>query len=403
MSKKGGVSLSDFRQEPIELICRPVLKDVICRFGEKCFHNIHYLCEADVNGRECIPADACPFNAIVNNLRINRVERAGSCVRVEGRYDLVVLFTFDDQRRVGTARREDVEFVVQVPLQPIDGGCQDIVCENDTFQREVCAFNTRLEIVEATVEPDGSETGNICPGCDFRIRVVVEKIFRAFEHGTQVLCIPVCPPEACVPVPTTEAPFCPPFTRPTACPSFCVDDEVFSPNNCNQCPPPQVTVPPTTISPTPPVTTLPPTTQPPTTQPPRCDCSALSGPLTGTLPDLAFPPDARGNAYTLSFDICRGCEVNASVIFTTTINGLSQTLTGNVLTSLECDVDDSILEATGTGTFGPAGNLSPVTFEFRADLLQSDFTLVIREANVVVFNTGTDTAYTGAADFFDCP
>jgi hypothetical protein len=251
--------LSNLRQEPIELICRPVLKDVICRFGEKCFHNIHYLCEADTNGLDCIPPDACPFDATVSNLRIDHVERAGNCVRIRGRYDIAVFFRFDEQRRVGSASRNDVEFAVQVPLQNVNGGCQDIVCEcGRPLEREVCAFNTRLEVIEAVVEPDGTGTGNVCPGCDFRIRVVVEKVFRAFEHGKQVLCLPVCPPEACVPPPTTEAPFCPPFTRTTECPSFCTDDEVFFPDNCDQCPPPQGTV-----SPTPPVTTKPPTKKPP--------------------------------------------------------------------------------------------------------------------------------------------
>lgn len=231
------------QQEPIELECRPVLKDVICRFGEKCFHDVHYLCNfssTTASTQRCIPEDACPFDAIVSNLDITLVERANGCVRVCGNYDLFVFFRFDNQRMVGQAVRNNVPFCVQVPVSEVNGGCVDIVCEGGTtLTREVCAFNTRLEVVEAVVETDGIDA-DICEGCNTRIRVVVEKVFRAFEHGQQVLCIPVCPPEACVPVPTTSGPFCPPFTRPTECPTFCEDDEFFTPDNCDTCPPPQI-------------------------------------------------------------------------------------------------------------------------------------------------------------------
>lgn len=236
--------MSSFRQE-IELECRPVLKDVICRFGEKCFHNIHYVCIPEDIPEE----DVCPFDANVSNLRINTVERAGNCVRISGLYDICVFFRYDEGRRIGTACREDVAFTVQVPVQPVNGGCYDIYCESGLLEREVCAYNTRLEVVEATVEPDGEGDEDFCEERDFRIRVVVEKIFRAFEHGCQVICIPACPQDVCVPPPTTEAPFCPPFVRPTECPSFCESDEIFYPDNCDQCPPPQVTVAPTTVAP----------------------------------------------------------------------------------------------------------------------------------------------------------
>lgn len=233
------------------VLCRPVLKDVICRFGEKCFHNIHYLCNTPDTEDNCIPNDACPFEALVSDLKIDSVQRNGGCVRIEGRYDITVFFRFNGQQRIGKAFRKDVEFVVQVPLQNVNGGCIEIVCEDGKrLETEVCAFNTRLEIIEAIVEPDGHKRDDICPKCDTRLRVVVEKIFQAFEHGLQVLCIPVCPPEECAPPPTpTVSPFCPPLIRPTECPSFCTDDEVFFPDNCDQCPPPQGTVSPITTKP----------------------------------------------------------------------------------------------------------------------------------------------------------
>ena len=234
------------QQEPIELECSPVLKDVVCRFGEKCFHDVHYLCTfapttSALRCPPCIPEDACVFDALVTNLEITSVERAGNCARVCGNYDLFVFFRYDEQRMVGQSVRNDVPFCVQVPMIPLDGICNPIFCEGGTqFPTEVCAFNTRLEVVEAAAEPDDRDA-NVCEGCSTRIRVVVEKVFRAFEHGRKVLCIPVCPPEVCIPVPTTVSPFCPPFTRPTECPSFCVDDEFFTPENCDTCPPPQVT------------------------------------------------------------------------------------------------------------------------------------------------------------------
>ncbi|WP_227763827.1 hypothetical protein [Zhaonella formicivorans] len=236
----------DLRGRPTTLECQPVFKDVICRFGEKCFHNIHYLCTTRDTASGCIPGDACPFEALVTNLRIDSVERANGCVRICGRYDITVFFRFDGQRRIGQAERDNVDFCVQVPLSNVNDGCVEIVCEDGRkFETEVCAFNTRLEVVEATVEPD-PDAENICHNCPTRLRVVVEKIFRAFEHGPQVLCIPVCPPEACAPPPPgTISPACPPFVKPTECPSFCVDDEVFFPDNCDVCPPPQTTVRPT--------------------------------------------------------------------------------------------------------------------------------------------------------------
>ncbi|WP_227763823.1 hypothetical protein [Zhaonella formicivorans] len=232
-------------KKPIELECRPVLKDVICAFGEKCFHNIHYICET-ING-ECIPSDACPFNAIVNNLQIHTVSRTNGCVRITGTYDIFVWFRFNGQRMIGQAERLCVPFNVQVPIFAVNDGCKTLVCEDgEILGTQVCALNTRLDIIEAVVERDVDHHHHhspieVCPDCEFRLKIVVEKIFQAFEHGPQVLCIPVCPPEAC-PTPT-EGPIggeCPPLTRPTKCPDFCRQDEVFNPDNCDQCPPPQV-------------------------------------------------------------------------------------------------------------------------------------------------------------------
>lgn len=234
-------------KRPVDFECRPVLKDVICSFGEKCFHNIHYICRT-TNG-DCIPSDACPFNAIVNNLEINSVARANGCVRITGTYDLFVWFRFNGQRLIGQAERFNVPFAVQVPIFAVDNGCREIVCEDGgILGTQVCALNTRLEIVEAVVERDDFDDDhhhchdeNVCPGCSVRLKVVVEKIFQAFEHGPQIVCLPVCPPELCPP--PTQGPIggeCPPFMRPTECPDFCEQDEVFNEDNCDQCPPPQV-------------------------------------------------------------------------------------------------------------------------------------------------------------------
>lgn len=247
-------------KRPRELECRPVLKDVICAFGEKCFHNIHYICETTTG--DCIPTDACPFNAMVNNLEIQSVTRTGGSVRITGKYDLFVWFRYNGQRMIGQAERLNVPFTVHVPLFSVNNGCREIVCEGGVvLGTEVCALNTRLEVVEAVVERDDKKHGhcrqdgeqmeiievveeegkeqsedglerhhkgkeNICPGCPVRLKVVVEKIFQAFEHGPQVICIPACDPEFCPP--PTESPIeCKPFIRPTKCPEFCVQDEVF--------------------------------------------------------------------------------------------------------------------------------------------------------------------------------
>ncbi|MDS1030327.1 hypothetical protein RDV78_07500 [Bacillota bacterium LX-D] len=227
-----------YRQnQPIELECRPELREVVCRFGEKCFHDTHYICKDSAGN--CLPADACPFDAVVSGLTITSVTPSDSCAQITGTYDIDVFFRFDNQRRVGVATRKDAAFTVQVPLGDVNE-CFDIFCEDGPLPRRVCVFNTRLEVIEAALEPDDIDA-NICPRCEFRFRVVVEKIFRAFEHALQVVCAPVCSIDVCQPAPTTESPFCPPFTNPTECPSFCEEDEVFNPDNCNTCPPPQVT------------------------------------------------------------------------------------------------------------------------------------------------------------------
>jgi hypothetical protein len=164
------------RQEPIELECRPVLKDVICRFGEKCFHDVHYLCsfsqpDGSCSKEACIPEDACVFDAIVTNLDITSVERSNGCARVCGNYDLFVFFRFDEQRQVGQAVRNNVPFCVQVPMSSVNDGCQEIVCGGGKrFETKVCAFNTRLEVVEAVAEQDNTDA-NICPGCNFQANV----------------------------------------------------------------------------------------------------------------------------------------------------------------------------------------------------------------------------------------
>lgn len=254
-------------KRPRELDCRPVLKDVICAFGEKCFHNIHYICRT--TDGDCIPSDACPFNAMVNNLEIKSVTRSGGNVRIRGKYDLFIWFRYNGQRMIGQAQRLNVPFSVEIPLFSVNDGCREIVCEGGhVLGTEVCALNTRLEVVEAVVERDSKkkkgkdhcrhdqaetmevevevldveemgvekedseenltrhkkDQDGVCPGCSVRLRVVVEKIFQAFEHGPQVICIPACDTEFCPP--TTESPECPkPFVRPTKCPEFCVQDE----------------------------------------------------------------------------------------------------------------------------------------------------------------------------------
>jgi hypothetical protein len=412
------------RQEPIELECRPVIKDVLCRFGEKCFHDVHYLCTFSTapgfrhvpTAPICIPDDACVFDAVVTDLEITSVERSNGCARVCGKYDLSVFFRFNEQRQVGQAVRNNVPFCVQVPMSQVNDGCAKIFCESGSqFETEVCAFNTRLEVVEAIVEADNIDA-NICEGCGSRIRVVVEKVFRAFEHGKQVLCVPVCPPEVCVPVPTTVSPFCPPFTRPTECPSFCQDDEFFFPDFCDQCPPPQGVVPTTTVAPTEPPTTQPPTTEPPTTEPPttqppttqppeECECFATGG-GNGTMSNDAFPISSRGEDVSLGFNACPGCNFQANVTFNTRIDDEANTLFGRELISMSCNPSNTIATIVGAGEFGRANERIPVRFTLVVNETNNTFSLEIRDlSNNLVLDTGANPiVLTGQGiNVRDCP
>ncbi|MDS1029703.1 hypothetical protein RDV78_04175 [Bacillota bacterium LX-D] len=222
----------------IDFECRPVLKDVLCAFGEKCFHNTHYICET-MEG-DCLPSDACPFNALVNNLIILSITPTNGCVKITGTYDIFVWYRFNNQRMIGQVQRLGVPFNVQVPIFEIEGGCNPIICEDgNTLGTQICAVNTRLEVVEAVLESDArKDHQEACPGCPSRLRVVIEKVFQAFEHGPQVVCLPVCAPGNC-PAPTAgPVGPCPPFVGPTKCSYPCREDEVFKPDNCDQCPPP---------------------------------------------------------------------------------------------------------------------------------------------------------------------
>jgi len=363
------------RQEPIELECRPVLQDVICRFGEKCFHDVHYLCNFTPAGTTtpvCIPEDACVIDATIANLAITSVERSNGCARVCGNYDLNVFFRYDNQRLIGQAVRTDVPFCVQVPLAAVSGGCQEITCEGgNSLETEVCAFNTRLEVVEAVAEQDNNGA-NICEGCTTRIRVVVEKVFRAFEHGTQVVCLPVCPPEACEHVPTTLSPLCSPFSRPTECPSFCQDDEFFYPDWCDRCPP------------------LP------------CIFLAI-GEGSGVMPDDAIPEESRGGELSLNFVVCPICLYDGEANFRVQIAGeeynlVNTRITGQLIAPLE-----SYAEVRGVGMFGPENNRIPVIFYLMINYAENSFSFVIQDQpNHSILRTGANRLPLSRLEFREC-
>ncbi len=231
---EGGAEV-DNKTGKFQVRCGSDVEDVVCRMGQKCFHNIHYLCHTTRGA--CIPADACPFQALVSNLYIASLTRAGECAGITGTYDVRVWFTYNNGHAIAEAERTAIPFRVHIPLADVAAGCQEIVCEEGIrLETKLCATNLKLEVVEAALEAEKRET--VCQGWNTRLKVIVEKEFLVFEHGLQRLCVARCVRKfAPHPLEGSSGEVCQPFVNPTVCPKLCTQDEVQKADVCDVCPP----------------------------------------------------------------------------------------------------------------------------------------------------------------------
>ncbi|MFZ5595883.1 MAG: hypothetical protein ACOY31_02575 [Bacillota bacterium] len=229
------VLVQNSRQEPAT-VCIPSIKEVVCRWGAKCFHDIHYSTTYIPFGSTVptpIPAGAClqglptitNFSITLDPTVIN------GCCRVLVSYTIVAILIDTAGLPIGVITKVIINLPLQIPIFDVP----NVMCFGDVINREpfVILFP---RVYSATIT-----TVNGVLTAVFR----VEKEFGCFESRNAIVCQLECSPEdpSCTPpMPTPPtSPGCPTFTTPTVCFEFCLDDELYSPYNCNQCPPPQVT------------------------------------------------------------------------------------------------------------------------------------------------------------------
>jgi len=232
----------DKSRQFVDTICIPAIKEVVCRWGAKCFHNIHYAdCFTPFGQSSCVPIPngAClqGLPTITNFFLEFLGQTTGDCCRVRVTYTIVaIVIDFATGTPIGVIQ-EDVEVFLQIPTFPVPGPlCFGPIITEDAF---VITFP---RVYSATIACVNGINQAI-----FR----VEKEFGCFKSQRAIICQLDCAPDepACTPPSPTPptSPFCPEFTTPTVCFEFCVDDELFSPYNCDQCPPPQVFTDPTPV------------------------------------------------------------------------------------------------------------------------------------------------------------
>lgn len=220
---------------PVSTICIPAIKEVVCRWGAKCFHDIHFANTFIPFGQtspQPIPNGACLQGLpTITNFELDFLgQTEGDCCRVRVRYTIVaIVVDFATGTPIGVIQ-ESVEVFLQIPTFPVPGPlCFGPIINEDAFviqaPRVYSATITTINGVNTAV---------------FR----VEKILGCFKSQNAIICELDCAPDepSCTPpFPTPPtSPFCPEFTTPTVCFEFCVDVEGTSPYNCDQCPPPQV-------------------------------------------------------------------------------------------------------------------------------------------------------------------
>lgn len=239
MEREVIVTGENSRHFPVSTICIPAIKEVVCRWGAKCFHDIHFSETFTPFGGspQPIPNGACLQGLpVITNFDLKFDRQVDTCCRVLVSYTIVaIVIDFATGTPIGVIQENVVNLPLQIPTFPVPGPlCFGPVIHEDAF---VIQFPRVFSATITTI--NGVNTAV------FR----VEKIFGCFKSQLAIICQLDCAPDepACTPpMPTPPtSPFCPEFTTPTVCFEFCVDVEGTSPYNCDQCPPPQTITEPT--------------------------------------------------------------------------------------------------------------------------------------------------------------
>ncbi|MHB1125672.1 MAG: hypothetical protein ACYC2T_01755 [Bacillota bacterium] len=220
--------------------CIPkIQKRVVCKIGEKCFHDRHFTDVCTFIGGEIhnIPADAC---VIAPPQVINRCEKAvgqidHTCIRIEVSYTINVVLQSLSTGEVCIATIDVCDLPLNIPIQDVNTDPHNplVLCK-EPFYEEV--FKKKpLNAYDARVVPSP-----VNPGFG-RLVVRIEKLFIAVKYSlTALVCEQACAIQQCVPD-FPPLPECPPFTAPTQCPDFCFTDDNNPLFQCTDCPPVQTT------------------------------------------------------------------------------------------------------------------------------------------------------------------
>lgn len=219
----------------VETVCIPSIKEVVCRWGSKCFHDIVY-CATFLPFGEItpipIPAGAClqGLPTITNFTIVLDPTVVNGCCRVIVGYTIIAIVVDASGLPIGVISKVIANLGLQIPIF----GVPNVVCFGPIINREPFVLLSP-RVYSATIQLIDGVLAAV-----FR----VEKEFGCFESRNAIVCQLECDPDepACTPPMATPptSPGCPTFTTPTVCFEFCVDDEISSPYNCDQCPPPQV-------------------------------------------------------------------------------------------------------------------------------------------------------------------
>lgn len=215
-------------------ICVPAVKEIVCRWGSKCFHNIHYAETYTPFGGApgaVIPPGACLApNPTITGAAVSPPTTTNGCCAVTVTYTIVAILNNAAGLPIGVIT-EPASVPVNIPIFDVPNAR----CFGTTVLNTAAYFERPPIIYSATVTTVQGVLRAV-----FR----VEKQITCFESRLGIICELDCSTEeaACTPpMPPPVSPGCPTFTSPTVCFEFCVDDELTSPYNCNTCPPPQVT------------------------------------------------------------------------------------------------------------------------------------------------------------------
>lgn len=381
--------------------CDPLIMEKVCATGQKCFHNVHFLFE-NTEGNP-IPSDACPIDCLVSDffiyqsntdfptLDFSPPRRIEDCICFTVHYKVRVWYEFTNTSGIKEVNMALGEFDRElcVPIEEVGNGC--VRCVPETTN--ICIRCITLNCIKATLISKPANIPEYIP--QFAIHVTVEKEFFCLKSSQAIVCFPICK-EPCVELPPfISGQGCAPFEKEGICDNWCEDTD-FDPDNCAQCPPPQVFTTTTTTS-TSTTTTATFTTTfttstnsttsttSTTTNCGICPCSAYGG-GTSILPS--------GEIAYFRLNLCPSCNFGMHFNYSTILDGPRNILKSQELLEIVCGEKYTWAEIKGKGIFAHGSDLQEVTFWVKLDSFKDRYSLTIwNNIHQTIFSTGDSPIY----------